>query len=52
MAAVCISAASPPKVGSTTGPLDNDAVVVSDFQYDVFLSHSAKDQAAMRPLAE
>ncbi len=23
-----------------------------DFQYDVFLSHSAKDKAAVRPLAE
>ena len=24
----------------------------AEFPYDVFLSHSAKDQAAMRPLAE
>ena len=24
----------------------------SDFQYDVFLSHSAKDKAAVRPLVE
>ena len=23
-----------------------------DFQYDVFLSHSAKDKAVVRPLAE
>ena len=26
--------------------------VDQDFQYDVFLSHSAKDKAVVRPLAE
>ena len=26
--------------------------MAEDFRYDVFLSHSAKDKAVMRPLAE
>ena len=30
----------------------NTANTTSEFQFDVFLSHSAKDKAVVRPLAE